>query len=121
MSNTSYTKAITVNFASYSATDSVLFSSDIPTRFYFRGLSVTLGQPSTDSVPIKSLVFQDGPGLGNQDGMLRVTGGDAVISSAQHSLMVPDDSYILIKNGLYFWSSVDSSADMPIAITVYYT
>jgi len=120
MSNTSYSKAITSTFDSYSATDSVVVSSDLPSRFYLRGLSVTIGQPSGVFNLLK-LTFQDGSGQGNQDGIIRLTGGDVLIGTSTQSIIVPDDSYILIVNGLYFWSNVDSSAAYPTSITVYYT
>ena len=121
MSNTSYSKAITSTLDSYSATDSGVVSSDLPSRFYLRGLSVYIGQPSSTAVNLLTLTFQDGPGQGNQDGIIRLTGGDVNVGVTSVNIMVPDDSYILIENGLYFWSSVDSSSAYPTSITVYYT
>jgi hypothetical protein len=121
MSNTSYSKAITSTFDSYSATDSVVVSSDLPSRFYLRGLSVSIGQSSGAAANLLKLTFQDGPGQGNQDGIIRLTGGNVNVWVSTQSIIVPDDSYILIVNGLYFWSNVDSSSSYPTSITVYYT
>lgn len=119
MSITSYTNALTFDFDSYTPTDSVLVSADLPTRFYLRGLSATFGKLAAS--PLETLTFQDGPGQGGNDGILRFTYGDIFVVNPLCSYMVPDDSYILIDNGLYFWSSSQSSATYPLSIVVFYT
>jgi len=120
MSVTSYTNARTFDFSSYSPTDSVLLSADLPTRFYLRGLSVTVGRDGTAN-PLVTLTFQDGPGQGGNDGIFRITSGGTLIVNPLCSYIIPDDSYILIDNGLYFWSSSASSNSYPLTVTVFYT
>ena len=123
MSNTSYIKTLTSEISSPFSTDSFLVSSNLPIRFYLRGLTVTMGSGSSAINPA-SLVFQDGPGQGGADatGFCRVTGGSVTLASILYSkLIMPEDSYVLIKNGLYYWRNTDIASTLPMQITVFYT
>ncbi len=120
MSNTSYVKAITSMITSYSPSSSVLVNSNLPSRFYFRGLTVTMGAGSSPINPIY-LVLQDGSGQGGQGGFFRITGGSYLVPATISKLLMPEDSYVLIKNGLYFWTSTDIISTTPLQMTVFYT
>lgn len=121
MPNTSYVKAVTSEFDSYSPTGSVLVSASLPDRFYFRGCSVSVGGPNTVNTYVLNVILQDGPGEGGNDGFLRFTSGFGASASIVCSEMMPEDSYVLIENGLYFWAGSASSTNLPISITVFYT
>ncbi len=120
MSNTSYVKAITSEISSYSPSGSVLVSSNLPSRFYFRGLTVTLGLGSSAINPI-FLVLQDGSGQGGQGGFARITGGWQTLGATCSKLVMPEDAYVLIKDKLYFWTNTDVTSSYPLQMTVFYT
>tara|TARA_R110002167_G_scaffold342834_2_gene551681 strand:- start:270 stop:641 length:372 start_codon:yes stop_codon:yes gene_type:complete len=123
MSNTSYVKTLTSEISRSFSTDSFLVSSNLPNRFYLRGLTVTMGSGTTAINPT-NLVFQDGPGQGgaNATGFCRVTGGLVNLPSILYSkLIMPEDAYVLIKNGLYYWRDTDITGALPLLITVFYT
>jgi len=120
MSNTSYVKTITSMITSYSPSSSVLVNSNLPSRFYFRGLTVTMGIGVSPVNP-SYLVLQDGSGQGGQDGFSRITGGSVLLDATGSRLLMPEDSYVLIKNGLYFWANTGIVSSTPLQMTVFYT
>lgn len=124
MSNTSYVKTLTSEINRSFSLDSFLLNSNLPTRFYLRGLTVTTGSGAgADS--LNSLLFQDGPGQSgaNATGFCRVTSGSLNLSASgtYSKLIMPEDAYVLIENGLYYWRDLDISATNPLQVTVFYT
>lgn len=124
MSNTSYVKTLTSEISRSFSLDSFLLNSNLPTRFYLRGLTVTTGAGAgADS--LNSLLFQDGPGQGgaNATGFCRVTSGSQNVNSSgtYSKLIMPEDAYVLIENGLYYWRDLDISVTNPLQVTVFYT